>query len=229
MPELSRPLVLIAEDELHIARVLEAYLRRESYRTDWAADGETALLLHRANRPDLVLLDIHLPKLSGYEVFQRVRQEHNTPIIFVTALAEDVERLTGLRLGADDYIVKPFSPPEVVARVAAVLRRARHPLDPSATIRLGGLEIDSDAMRATAEGQELALTLTEFRLLEHLAKHPNRVLNKSALMAACLPESDALERVVEVHVGNLRRKLEAAGVTDLIQTVRGVGFRLWLR
>jgi two-component system, OmpR family, response regulator AdeR len=227
-PASRQPLILIAEDEPQIARVLEAYLRRDGFRTDWAADGESALRLHVSNRPDLVLLDVNMPKLGGFEVIRRIREHAQTPVIFVTAMTEDLERLLGLSLGADDYILKPFTPLEVVARVKAVLRRTQrtdaHPLP----IRVGVLEVDAAAMLASANGRALTLTLTEFRLLKRLVQHPNRAFSKQELMTACLPDSEALERVVEVHIANLRRKLEVAGVSDSIQTVRGVGFRLRL-
>ena len=223
----ANPLVLIVEDEPHIAQVLEGYLKRDGYRTEVALDGERALELHRAAKPDLVLLDVQLPKLDGLEVLKRIRAVASTPVIMVTAMAEDLDKLLGLRLGADDYIVKPFSPLEVVARVRAVLRRAVQ--QPVVTVvRVGSLEIDPVAMVALVSGSRLDLTLTEFKLLETLCRHTNRTFTRTELLEVAVPDSDALERVVDAHLANLRKKLERAGLPNLLETVRGVGYRVWV-
>ena len=220
-------MVLVVEDEPEIAEILEGYLRRDGYRTERAADGKAALGLYRAARPDLVLLDIQLPELDGLEVLRRIRSDGNTPVILVTARSEDLDKLLGLELGADDYVTKPFSPREVVARVKAVLRRA-NPSEGAATVlRAGPLEVDTERVVARIEGTRLDLTPTEFRLLETLARTPGRAFSRQELLEAALPESDALERVVDVHLKNLRKKLEAAGANGLLETVRGVGYRLW--
>ena len=218
-------LVLVVEDEPNLSEVLEAYLRREGFRTERAPDGENALRLFREAKPDLVLLDVMLPKVDGFEVLRRIRQAGDTPVIMVTARVEDVDRLVGLRMGADDYVVKPFNPPEVIERVKAVLRRARPP-EPDGTLRVAGLEINPRGMEVWAAGVRLELTLSEYRLLEHLARHPGRVFSRAELLAACLPESDALERVVDAHLSSVRHKLAAAGARDPLGTVRGVGYRL---
>ncbi|MFN8509969.1 MAG: response regulator [Deinococcaceae bacterium] len=229
MSERRQPLVLVVEDEPQIAEVLEGYLKREGFRTDWAANGHQALALHRNNRPDLILLDIQIPGLDGFEVLRKIRETSQTPIIFVTALSEDLDKLLGLRLGADDYVVKPFSPLEVVARVTAVLRRVAQISQTSASVlRMGNLEIDTVGFFVRIGDHRLDLTLTEYRLIEHLAKYPNRTFSRNELIDACLPESDALERVVDAHIGNLRKKIEAAGGKGLLETVRGLGYRLWL-
>lgn len=220
------PLVLVVEDEPHIAEVLEGYLRREGFRTERAADGEAALRLHRAAGPDLVLLDVALPGPDGFAVLRRLRETADTPVIMVTARTEDVDKLVGFRMGADDYVTKPFSPPEVVERAKAVLRRAAPTRAGEAPLRLGPLELHPLSMAATVDGTRLELTLSEYRLLEHFMRHPQRTFSRAELQAACLPESDALERVVDAHVGNLRKKLERTGVTGL-ETVWGVGYRLW--
>jgi two-component system, OmpR family, response regulator AdeR len=223
----AAPLILIVEDEPRIAEVLEAYLRREGFRTERAADGERALELHRIAAPDLVLLDIQIPKRDGLEVLRELRGKFVTPVILVTARAEDIDKIVGLSLGADDYVVKPFNPQEVVARVKAVLRRVamKAPVQP---IRLGPLEVDVQATLARVEGTRLDLTLTEFKLLEAMAAQPNRSFARSELLEIALPDSEALERVVDRHVSNLRKKLELAGAKGLLETVRGVGYRLWL-
>jgi two-component system response regulator AdeR len=181
----------------------------------------------RAAKPDLVLLDIMLPEMDGMEVLRRIRGEGNTPVIMVTARTEDLDKLLGLELGADDYISKPFSPREVVARVKAVLRRSIAAETSKGVLRVGLLEVDTERVLAKAGQQRLDLTPTEFRLLETLARVPGRAFSRMELLEAALPESDALERVVDVHMKNLRRKLEGAGAPYLLETVRGVGYRLW--
>ena len=227
------PLVLVVEDEPAIASVLSAYLERDGLRARVAQDGEQALQLFRQMRPDLVLLDIHLPKVDGVEVLRVMRNEGQTPVIMVTALAGDVDKLLSLRMGADDYVVKPFNPPEVVARVRAVLRRAQgRPAPVPAPIRVGPIEIDEQAHSAVvydAQGAAtpLPLTLTEYRLLACLAAQPRRCFSRAHLIEHCLPESDALDRVIDSHLSKLRRKLQQAGQDGLIETVRGIGYRLW--
>lgn len=218
-------LILVVEDEPDIAELLEAYLRREGFRTERAGTGSGAVELHLAARPDLVLLDVNLPDFDGFEVLRRVRETAQTPVIMVTALAEDLDKLLGLKMGADDYVVKPFSPPEVVARVKAVLRRAGMQAA-GQPLRFGELELDPLAVRVRVAGRRLELTMTEYRLLEHLLRHPERVFSRAELLEVALPDSDALERVIDTHLWNLRKKLEGAGLPNLIQTVRGVGFRL---
>lgn len=221
------PLVLIVEDEPDIADLLEAYLRREAFRTERASDGANAVRLHRAARPDLVLLDVNLPEFDGFEVLRKIRETAQTPVIMLTALAEDLDKLLGLKLGADDYVVKPFSPLEVVARVKAVLRRASTQAA-AQPLRFATLELDPVAIQVRVAGKRLEVTMTEYRMLEHLLRHPNRAFTRAELLAVALPDSDALERVIDTHLGNLRKKLIAAGMPEIIQTVRGMGFRLWL-
>lgn len=220
-------LILIVEDEPQLAEVLEAYARQEGYRTERAADGHTALTVYRAARPDLILLDIMLPGRSGLDVLRSVRTESSTPVILVTARAEETDQIVGLELGADDYVVKPFRPREVMARVRAVLRRVTTALDDAERpLRVGALEVDRRAACARVNGQALALTPAEFRLLAHLAQVPGRAFTREELLTAALPESDALERVVDAHLASVRRKLDAARAGELLHTVRGVGYRL---
>lgn len=228
-PTATTPLVLVVEDEPAIASILTAYLERDGLRSRMASDGQEALQLFRLLRPDLVLLDIHLPGMDGIDVLRAIRDDSQTPVIMVTALADDVDKLLALRLGADDYVVKPFNPPEVVARVRAVLRRTQARKNPApAPIRVGPIEIDAEAHSAVVYDNEgRALTLTEFRLLACLAAQPRRCFSRSHLIEHCLPESDALERVIDSHLSKLRRKLQLAGQEGLIETVRGIGYRLW--
>ncbi|WP_337181577.1 response regulator [Shinella sp.] len=226
---MDNPLILIVEDEPEIADILETYFVREGFRTVSAADGSIGLAHYVRLRPDLIVLDIKLPGHDGYDVLAAIRRRDDTPVIMVTALAEDLDKLQALRIGADDYVVKPFNPLEVVARAKAVLRRTtgrrgRQPL------RIGPLTIDPDAYIATvgqgAGETTLELTRTEFRLLAYMAASPSRVFERSELVDACLPEGEALDRTVDSHVSNLRRKLTAAGADGLLTGVRGVGYRL---
>lgn len=222
-------LILIIEDEPEIAEILESYFAREGFRVICAGDGPLGLAHHQRLRPDLVVLDIKLPGLDGYEVLAALRRRGETPVIMVTALAEDLDKLQALRIGADDYVVKPFNPLEVVARARAVLRRTLGRA-PEAVLRLGPLSVDPQAIRAvieTAAGPvALDLTPTEFRILAHMASAPGRAFARADLVDACLPEGEALNRTVDSHVSNLRRKLAAAGAGGLLTGVRGVGYRL---
>ena len=219
-------LVLVVEDEPEIAELMEDYLRSNGYRTERARDGNEALSLFRLARPDLILLDIMMPGLDGIEVLKRLRSESNVPVIMLTAKTEETDKIIGLELGADDYITKPIRLKEVIARVKAVLRRTHMSEPTHAPLRVGPLEIDPLQMVATANGQALPLTVTEFRLLAHLAEQKGRIFSRVELLEAVLPESDALERVMDVHIGNLRRKLDTQEASYLLQTVRGVGFKL---
>ena len=221
-------LVLVVEDEPQIAAVLEAYLKQEGHRVEKAADGKAALSLYRAVKPDLLLLDLMLPGMSGMDVLKAVRADGSTPVILVTALAEETDLVLGLEFGADDYVVKPFRPREVMARVKAVLRRVSGQRDTEQpqVYRIGALEIDTVAVMARLNGQTLPFTPTEFRLLACMAHAPGRAFSRAELMVATLPESEAVERVVDAHLASARRKLESAGGAGMLQTVRGVGYRL---
>ncbi|GGY28296.1 response regulator [Paludibacterium paludis] len=226
-------LVLIAEDEPEIADILAAYLARGGLRTARASDGKKALELHLSLKPDLVLLDVQMPHVDGWKALAEIRHRGDTPVIMLTALDQDIDKLMGLRMGADDYVVKPFNPAEVVARTQAVLRRSMAgigPRDPR-VLRAPPFEIDLDnheaSVRTGGQRHVLALTLTEFRLLAQLARAPRRVFSRAELMTACLPEGDTLERTVDSHVSKLRKKLEEAGVTGTPVGVRGVGYKLW--
>ncbi|KQB12523.1 response regulator transcription factor [Rhodobacter capsulatus] len=222
-------LILIIEDEPEIAEILESYFAREGFRVICAGDGPLGLAHHQRLRPDLVVLDIKLPGLDGYEVLAALRRRGETPVIMVTALAEDLDKLQALRIGADDYVVKPFNPLEVVARARAVLRRTLGRA-PEAVLRLGPLSVDPQAIRAVVETAAgpvpLDLTPTEFRILAHMAAAPGRAFARADLVDACLPEGEALDRTVDSHVSNLRRKLSAAGAEGLLTGVRGIGYRL---
>jgi two-component system, OmpR family, response regulator AdeR len=227
---MDNALILVAEDEPEIASILISYLERDSFRTVTAGDGETALMHHQMLKPDLILLDVQMPKRDGFSVLTEVRRRGNTPVIMATARAEDLDKLSALRVGADDYVVKPFNPMEVVARVRAVLRRCSGAIGDQAILRVGMIEIDTVCYMVDVNlghsNNRLDLTLTEYRLLEHMAGAPRRVFSRAELVDACMPDSDALERTVDSHVSNLRRKLAEAGAVGYCAVVRGVGYRL---
>ena len=220
------PRILIIEDQHDIIQILEGFLRQSGFETEYASDGKKGLEMFQRLHPDLVLLDIMLPELDGVEILKQIRKQHNTPVIMLTARSEEIDTLLGLELGADDYISKPFRPLEVVARVKAVLRRGQSRVAKSTPIHLGRVEIDFVQTLIKVDGNVINVTPTEFRLLEHLAKHQGRTFSRNELLESIMPETDSLERVIDVHLGNLRRKLEVKGVKGLIQTVRGMGFRL---
>jgi len=223
-------LILVAEDEPEIAEVISAYLEREGFRTVRAGDGRTALDIHLALKPDLVMLDVQMPRMNGWEVLAELRRRGNTPVIMLTALDQDIDKLQALRIGADDYVVKPFNAVEVAARARAVLRRTAG--SAGALLRVGAIEVDLESHIASVapDGDDdpviLPLTLTEFRILSHMARAPKRAFSRSELVDACLPGGEALERTVDTHLSKLRRKLEEAGAPGFVNNVRGVGFRL---
>jgi two-component system response regulator AdeR len=229
----SRALVLIAEDEPEIAEILAAYLARDGLRTVHAPDGQAALALHIALKPDLVLLDVQMPRVDGWKVLSEIRHRGGTPVIMLTAMDQDIDKLMGLRIGADDYVVKPFNAAEVVARVQAVLRRSRAAGPVAGTpqvLRAGIFQVDPETHEATVylgdQSHLLDLTLTEFKLLACLMRSPRRVFSRLELLESCLPEGDTLERTVDSHISKLRKKLEAIGIEGLPVSVRGVGYRL---
>lgn len=227
----SQPaLVLIAEDEAEIADILIGYLQRSGLRTLHACDGQQALDLQQRFKPDLVLLDIQMPVLDGWQVLQQLRSRGDTPVIMLTALDQDLDKVMGLRLGADDYVVKPFNPAEVVARVQAVLRRTQsHRAGLPQTLRVGPFVVDFDCHQASVDiagtTQKLDLTLTEFKLLSCLMRAPKRVFSREELLVNCLPEGDTQERTVDSHISKLRKKLEAIDIQGIPLSVWGVGYR----
>lgn len=221
---MTNALILVVEDDPEIAGIIDAYLQRAGHRSLVARDGDTALRLVTQMRPDLVLLDLTLPKRDGFSVLSTIRQNSNLPVIVVSALDDDVDKLSALRIGADDYVTKPFNPNEVVARVAAVLRRSAGA--GGEALRLGGVTVDLGAHRVSAGVDEIALTPSEYRLLVHLMQRPGRALARGELVDACLPEGDALDRTVDSHITHLRRKLAQSAPGLHLTTVRGVGYRL---
>jgi two-component system response regulator BaeR len=218
--------ILIVEDEKDIASVLQDYLRQAGFETEHVTDGRTALERMRAAPPDLSLLDVMLPQLDGLAVLREARAQSDRPIIMLTARVEEVDRLIGLEQGADDYICKPFSPREVVARVRAVLRRYAAGSRGAAAAQPGALALDETHWHAALEGAALQLTRSEFRLLQALAKSPGRIFSRGQLLELAYDDAlDVTERAVDSHVKNLRRKLTAAAPGhEWIRSVYGVGF-----
>ena len=217
--------ILIVEDEAKIASLLRDYLEKVGgYQTHWVDRGDEAIQAFEEVSPQLVLLDLMLPGMDGLEVCKAIRMKSQVPVIMVTALVEEIDRLLGLELGADDYICKPFSPREVVARVKAVLRRA----DTSRQNKmLSGLQIDQEQRTASINNRQLKLSPVEFALLGHLAAQPGRVFSRDQLMSSIYSDYRIVsDRTVDTHVKNLRRKLaDAKPGVELIESVYGVGYR----
>lgn len=221
--------VLVVDDEPDILSILVYQLSREGFRVSTAVSGRSAIETAITEVPDLVVLDLMLPELDGYEVLAQLRQHESTssiPVILLTARTEEEERLRGFDTGADDYVTKPFSPRELVARVKALLRRTRaEPVEAGRRLRHGPIEIDREAHRVYADGEEIELTRIEYRLLEVFVERRGRVQSRRQLLQAAWDTNARIEtRTVDMHVARLRSKLGDAGA--LIETVRGVGYRL---
>ncbi len=228
MSSSTTPLILIAEDDNKTSSLLTAYLVREGYRTIAAFDGETALRMFASELPQLLILDVMLPKLDGWEVCREIRKSSTVPVLFLTARDEESDRVLGLGLGGDDYVVKPFSPREVVARVKAILRRAAQPPDSaSGAISHGALVLDVEKRRVRLKGEPVSLTPLEYTLLKTLMSAPGRVFMRDELLAHLYPGGESVvDRVVDVHVGKLRQKIETdPAQPEFIITARGTGYR----
>ena len=222
--------ILVVEDEPPIAGLVRDYLEHAGFAVLNAPDGAAALATFRARRPDALVLDLGLPRVDGLDVVRAIRRDSAVPIVILTARGDETDRVTGLELGADDYVVKPFSPKELVARVRAVLRRADAKPMSDERIEAGDLELDLARRRVTAGGRRVELTPTEFELLATLAREPGRVWTRSQLLDAIHGFSlETYERAIDGHIRNLRRKLEpddAAGTPRYVRTVHGVGYAL---
>jgi len=222
--------ILVVDDEANLVELVGDYLRREGYHVLVAGDGPTALALARAQQPDLVVLDVLLPGLDGIEVCRRLRAFSDAYVLMLTARAEEIDTLIGLAVGADDYVTKPFSPRELVARIKALLRRPRTDarLDPAPppVRRFGDLLLDEGRHEVSRQGTVVPLTAREFQLLTIMAAHPGRVFTRDQLLERVWGDAYYDDHVVDVHVGNLRKKIEDDPAhPSFVETVRGVGYR----
>lgn len=218
-------LILVVDDEPKVARLARDYLEKNGFRVLTAGDGQSALTTARREKPDLVILDLMLPQIDGREVCRILRRESDVPIIMLTALSEEIDQVTGLEIGADDYITKPFSVRTLVARVRALLRRTRGEVKAPDLIRVGGLEIDGGKYSAAFNGAPLKLTPNEFKLLHLLASRPGQTLTREQLLEDLHGAASSFDRSVDSHIKNLRKKLEAASGENMIETIYGIGYR----
>jgi DNA-binding response OmpR family regulator len=221
--------VLVVDDEPEIVRLVRDYLERAGFTVVTAADGDEALRIAHRDRPDIVVLDLGLPGLDGLDVARELRRGGEMPIIMLTARTEEADRVAGLELGADDYVSKPFSPRELVARVRAVLRRTDSARSQGDVVRAGdGMVLDAARMEASVDGRAVDLTATEFALLLHMARQPGRVFTRAQLLDAIHGVAvESYERAIDAHVKNIRRKIESdPRAPRHLQTVFGVGYRV---
>lgn len=220
--------VLIVDDEVKIVQIARDYLEHAGFAVLTARDGKSALAAIRAEKPDLVLLDLGLPEMDGLDVTRTARKDSNVPIIMLTARSEEADKIVGLELGADDYIVKPFSPKELVARVRAVLRRWEAANLGVEVIRVADMTLDIPRMRVTVGARQVELTTTEFQLLAALARQPGRILTRAQLLDAVRGVAfESYERAIDAHIKNIRRKLEPDPHDPrYVLTVYGVGYKM---
>jgi len=217
--------ILVVDDERNIVELVRLYLEKEGFGVLWAADGESALAMHARHDPDLVILDLMLPKVDGFEVCREIRRRGETPVVMLTARSDDVDTIVGLELGADDYVTKPFNPRALVARVKAILRRSEGDRRSTRPIEVGELRIDLRRREATIGERRLVLRPREFDLLAALARDPGVVLTRDALLETVWGTDFPGEtRTVDVHVAEVRKQLDESG--PWIETVRGYGYRL---
>ena len=219
--------ILVIDDEKDLQELVRYNLEKEHYDVIVASDGGTGLDIALRHRPDLVVLDLMMPGIDGLEVCRRLRTDdrgRRIPLIMLTAKATESDRVVGLELGADDYVIKPFSPRELVARIKALLRRSSPGPDPSEIIRRGNLTIDVGCHQVKLGDREVQLTATEFRILQFMASRPGRVLKRDEIIEAALDrDNDVFDRTIDVHITSIRRKLGKSA--DLVETVRGFGYR----
>lgn len=220
--------ILVVDDEPQIVKVLKGYLEKAGFQVITAGEGKAALSLFQREKPDFMILDLNLPGMDGLEICTTIRRESNVPILMLTARVEEADRIIGLELGADDYVIKPFSPREVVTRVRTILRRAGTQAPSGEVIRAGGLVIDLEKHMVTSDGTAVDLTPTEFDILVTLARHPRRVFSRLQIMEQAQGDAfEGYERTIDAHIKNIRLKLEANPKKPrYIQTVFGLGYKL---
>jgi len=221
--------ILVVEDDRNIAALVEQYLVREGFSVLRAADGPTGLTFARREKPSLVILDVMLPGKDGWEVCRELRRDSDVPILMLTARADEMDRVVGLSIGADDYVVKPFSPRELVERVKAILRRTKGRPEPQSGVQeFGPIRLDPDMHSVTMQGEPVALTPSEFKLLQTLMGYPGKVFTRGELLDHLYSDGgEVIDRVIDVHMGKLRQKLEPnPSQPRYLVTVHGVGYRL---
>ena len=219
--------ILVVDDEPRIAEIARDYLERAGFRVTTVANGADALASFRARRPDLIVLDLGLPRMDGLDVARTIRQQSNVPIIMLTARVDEQDKLAGLEIGADDYVTKPFSPKELVARVRAVFRRVDAPPERGDIVHAGDVRLDKRRMQASVKDAAIDLTSTEFALLATLASQPGRVFTRAQLLDAIRgDETESFDRAIDAHVKNVRRKIEPDPRNPrYVLTVHGVGYK----
>ena len=220
--------ILIVEDDKNTAKLVATYLQKEGFSVLVENDGEKGLKTAREKQPSLVILDLMLPNIDGLEICRRLRNESNVPILMLTAREEEIDRVLGFSLGADDYVVKPFSPRELVERVKAILRRAQPAPEPEGQVLIcGPLQLDPEKHRVSLKGKDIYLTTSEYKLLYTLMVSPGRVFSRAELLRHFYEQEEAvIERVIDVHINKLRQKIELdSGHPTFIETVRGFGYR----
>lgn len=218
-------LILVVDDEPKIVRLARDYLEKNNFRVVSAGDGQSALTIARKEKPDLIILDLMLPNIDGREVCRIIRKESDVPIIMLTALSEEIDQVTGLEIGADDYITKPFSPRALIARVRALLRRTKGDVKLPNIIRIGNLEIDAERYSVTYQNNPIKLTPNEFKLLQLLASHAGQTLTREQILEDIHGVASSFDRSIDSHIKNLRKKLETASKKNMIETVYGIGYR----
>jgi DNA-binding response OmpR family regulator len=226
---MARRKILVVDDEPKVSELLTAYLVKDGYDVVTAADGKSAVELARNQKPDLVLLDLNLPEMDGLQVFRNVRAFSSVPVIMVTARDDEVDKIVGLQLGADDYVTKPFSPRELSARVGAVLRRFAEGTKTATKIMVGELTMDEERHQVMYKNNVVDLTASEFKLLAVMARNPGRVFTRLQLMDSAFGETyEGYDRTIDAHIKNMRQKLARAGGSEEspLVTVRGVGYRV---
>ncbi|MCL5985396.1 MAG: response regulator transcription factor [Actinobacteria bacterium] len=224
---MSKKRILTADDDPNISDIVKSYLVNEGFDVKLVDDGAAVLQTVTTYKPDLIILDIGLPNMSGTDICKEIRKNSNVPIIMLTARSDESDRVVGLEIGADDYVVKPFSPKELVARVKAILRRSAEPVTSTLTIIYKGLELDSERHQVRAYGKDILLTPYEFDILKLLASNPGRVYTRGQLLEKVMGTSfEAYERVIDAHIKNLRKKIEKEPARPaFVLTVRGVGYK----
>jgi DNA-binding response OmpR family regulator len=229
MDKSDKKTVLVIEDDPNTADLIAVYLENDGFMAVKAFDGESGLFLAKKHGPDLVILDLMLPKIDGWEVCRRLRKKSDVPVIMLTARSEEIDRVSGLTLGADDYVVKPFSPRELIARVRAILRRSsRKDLQTTTRLSSGTVVLDPEKRRLMVGGRKVSLTRHEYVILETIMSVPGRVFSRDELLNRLYPKGEAvvIDRVVDVHIGKLRQKIEPdSSDPRYILTVRGIGYQ----